>query len=259
MKEYLDGVQQAFACCGSQGYSDWFVVDWYPRQLYQSRYKHAADHRNNMAKNAFLSKDGYKNASALMESFALSAYGTAVHAEQVILAMDYEFTKGEFLDVLLHVKTNVLFAEVPFSCCDPSSPTWCHQMYANYPWYNYDPGRRLGIHHVGCTYKVKSFLSSTVSMLVAILLVTMGFKVIMMLMYRYVQTSTANALAVGRHLSPAMGYIMSLPGDGGAAAGEEGKHLLEEGGESGDSDVTSAETDDSATEDMDEEAADEFE
>ena len=69
--------------------------------------------------------------------------------------MNYEFERGEYSSALLHVKKEVSFSEVPFSCCDPSAPTWCHQMYTNYPWYNYDPARRLSIHHVGCVYRVR--------------------------------------------------------------------------------------------------------
>ena len=50
VKEYIDGVQQEFACCGVNVYSDWFVVDWYPRDLYLSRYKVAAKQRSRRAK-----------------------------------------------------------------------------------------------------------------------------------------------------------------------------------------------------------------
>ena len=50
IKEYIDAVQQEFACCGVHGYSDWFVVDWYPRNLYASRYKFAAEQRTQLAK-----------------------------------------------------------------------------------------------------------------------------------------------------------------------------------------------------------------
>ncbi|KAF0287844.1 Peripherin-2 [Amphibalanus amphitrite] len=127
LKEYLDGVQQDFGCCGALGFSDWFVVDWYPRDLYSTRYRTAAKQRSSLAK-------------------------------KVAKAMDYEFVHGEYTSALLHMKTGVPFAEVPFSCCDPSAPTWCHQMYATYPWYNYEPTRRLSIHTVGCTYKVLSLL-----------------------------------------------------------------------------------------------------
>ncbi|XP_037074787.1 uncharacterized protein LOC119096031 [Pollicipes pollicipes] len=220
-KEYVDRVQQDFACCGSQGYSDWFVVDWYPRQLYQQRYKVAANQRNQMAKKVFLAKDKYPNSSALIESFSIGAYGTEAHYLQVVMAMDYEFKSGEFLAALLHVKSEVAFAEVPHSCCNPTAATWCHQMYATFPWYNYEPAKRLGVHHVGCTYKVKAFLSSTVAMLVAVLFCTMGVKCILMLLYRYVQTSMANALEAGRHLSPALGYLMPLPGAGGDTYADE--------------------------------------
>ncbi|XP_043209377.1 peripherin-2-like isoform X2 [Amphibalanus amphitrite] len=222
LKEYLDGVQQDFGCCGALGFSDWFVVDWYPRDLYSTRYRTAAKQRSSLAK-------------------------------KVAKAMDYEFVHGEYTSALLHMKTGVPFAEVPFSCCDPSAPTWCHQMYATYPWYNYEPTRRLSIHAVGCTYKVKAFLSGTVTWLVAILFCTMALKAIVMILYRYVQTSLQTALDAGRHLSPALGYLVplpALPAAGGAVDSEEKEPLLDSEGDSGTTDGT---LDDETADQMDEE------
>ncbi|XP_043203101.1 RDS/peripherin-like protein xRDS35 [Amphibalanus amphitrite] len=250
LKEYLDGVQQDFGCCGALGFSDWFVVDWYPRDLYSTRYRTAAKQRSSLAKKAFLAKDKYPDSSSLIESFSMDSYGTDAHMEKVAKAMDYEFVHGEYTSALLHMKTGVPFAEVPFSCCDPSAPTWCHQMYATYPWYNYEPTRRLSIHTVGCTYKVKAFLSGTVTWLVAILFCTMALKAIIMILYRYVQTSLQTALDAGRHLSPALGYLVPLPAAGGAVDSEEKEPLLDSEGDSGTTDET---LDDETADQMDEE------
>ena len=47
-------------------------------------------------------------------------------------------------------QTDLFFNEMPFSCCDPDSPTFCRQMFTNCAMFAYNPAENVTLFDRGC-------------------------------------------------------------------------------------------------------------
>ncbi|XP_037082321.1 uncharacterized protein LOC119102976 [Pollicipes pollicipes] len=188
LKEYIDRTQSRYQCCGSLGFSDWFVIDWYPLGLYIARYLSSVRLRDELAAR------GRQDHSALQASFAMDQYGSAEHAELVLAAIDGELRHQELDHDLLEAKLRLGFAEVPFSCCDPASPFWCRQMHLTEPMPAYTPPQNLTIFTAGCSSRVPGFFTWYLFVAGRAALAVAALKLLTAVLARYAQSSVANAL-----------------------------------------------------------------
>lgn len=204
IKAYVDRTQSRYQCCGTIGFSDWFVVDWYPIELYVARYLKSVELRDMFA------EEGGRQGNELRASFKMTKYGSQQHAQLVQDAIDDERRTQELNNDLLAAKLRLGFNEVPFSCCDPSSALWCHQADVARPSVGYTPPANLTIFTTGCSSRVPGFFTWYLFIASRASLGVAGFKLVVVLLARYCQSSMSNALAAGRHLSSAPGWIVPL-------------------------------------------------
>ncbi|KAF0290762.1 Peripherin-2 [Amphibalanus amphitrite] len=216
LKVYLDTVQQELSCCGAGGFTDWFLTDWLRPGVYKERY-----YMNLLGRLMV----GLKPNESY---YSLAKYGS-IEAQNALVPQlgNSELTAPK--------ENELFFNEVPFSCCDPESPIYCRQQFANRVMFAYDPANNLTVFDRGCASAVAEAVASDASSTVAPLWWLFGVKLAALMAYRLVQTSQACALSAGRHLSPARGWVILLwpsRGGGGPSETDPERQPLVEGGES---------------------------
>ncbi|KAF0299146.1 Photoreceptor outer segment membrane glycoprotein 2 [Amphibalanus amphitrite] len=201
LKGYVDRTQARYQCCGALGFSDWFVVDWYPVTLFVARYLEVVRQRQRFA------KLGQRRGNPLRASFAMQQYGSEQHAQLVTAAIEEEMSSQQLQADLLAAK-QLGFSEVPFSCCDPESPQWCRQMFVTESAPHYRPPANLTVFTAGCSDRVPALFGWYLWLAGRAALAVAALQLVMALVSRYWQTSASSALAAGRHLSPAPGWLI---------------------------------------------------
>ena len=223
LKVYLDTVQQGLGCCGAGGFTDWYLTDWLRPSVYKQRY-----YMNLLGRLKF----GLRPNESY---YSLRNYGSLI-AQQALVAQlnDSEATSSKQVDLF--------FNEVPFSCCDPDSPIFCRQQFANRAMFAYDPSENLTLFDRGCASALAESIANETGATVAPLWWLFCVKLAALALYRLVQTSQACALGAGRHLSPARGWVVLLRpsrGSGGLSEpGSDSQPLMEEGEAGGGTDST---------------------